>query len=109
MKCRKLGNTRLEVSEIALGCEAFVENNENAKLFLDRAEEAGINYFDLFSPDPNARDALGIAMEGRRDKFIIQSHISSVWKNGQYERSRNIDDVKVAFEDSLTRRFSDFN
>lgn len=78
MEYRKLGNTGLEVSVIALGCEAFVEDNKNAKVFLDMAEEAGINYFDLFSPDPGARSALGEALKGRREKFIIQSHISSV-------------------------------
>ena len=31
------------------------------------AEEAGVNYFDLFSPDPAARSALGEALEGRRE------------------------------------------
>lgn len=108
MEYRKLGRTGLDVSVIALGCEAFVEDNSNAKLFLDMAEEAGVNYFDLFSPDPAARSALGMALKGRREKFIIQSHISSVWKNGQYERSRNLDDVKAAFEDSLERLGTDY-
>ena len=108
MEYKKLGNTGLEVSVIALGCEAFVEDNNNAKVFLDMAEEAGINYFDLFSPDPGARSALGEALMRRREKFIIQSHISSVWKNGQYERSRNLDDVKAAFEDSLERLQTDY-
>ena len=98
MEYRKLGNTGLEVSVIALGCEAFVEDNSNAKKFLDMAEAAGVNYFDLFSPDPAARSALGEAMEGRREKFIIQSHISSVWKNGQYERSRVPDTERMHYE-----------
>ena len=35
MEYRKLGNTGLEVSIIALGCEAFVEDNSNAKKFPD--------------------------------------------------------------------------
>jgi hypothetical protein len=108
MEYRQLGNTGLEVSVIALGCEAFVEDNSNAKKFLDMAEKAGVNYFDLFSPDPAARSALGEALIGRREKFIIQSHISSVWKNGQYERSRNLDEVKAAFEDSLERLGTDY-
>ena len=108
MEYRKLGNTGLEVSVIALGCEAFVEDNDNAMKFLDMAEEAGVNYFDLFSPDPAARSALGEALRGRREKFIIQSHISSVWKNGQYERSRDLKDVKEAFEDSLERLGTDY-
>ena len=108
MEYRKLGNTGLEVSVIALGCEAFVEDDSNATRFLDMAEEAGVNYIDLFSPDPAARSAVGEALKGRRGKFILQSHISSVWKNGQYERSRELDDVKVAFEDSLERLGTDY-
>lgn len=108
MEYRQLGNTGLKVSVIALGCEAFVEDNSNAKKFIDMAEQAGVNYFDLFSPDPGARSALGEALRGRRDKFIIQSHISSIWKNGQYEISRNLEDVKAAFEDSLERLGTDY-
>ena len=108
MEYRKLGNTGLDVSVIALGCEGFVQDNGMAQKFIDIAEDAGVNYIDLFSPDPSARTALGEALKGRREKFILQSHISSVWKNGQYERSRDLDDVKAAFEDSLERLGTDY-
>lgn len=104
MNYRELGSTGLKVSEIALGCEGMTEDNYTmcAKLF-DLAEQKGINYFDLYSPDPELRSAIGKALNGRRDKFIIQSHISSVWKDGQYLRSRELPEVKAAFEDSLRR------
>ena len=104
MHYRELGNTGLNVSEIALGCEGMTENNYTmcAKLF-DLAEQKGINYFDLYSPDPELRSAIGKALHGRRDKFIIQSHLCSVWKDGQYLRSRKLGEVKAAFEDSLRR------
>ena len=49
MEYRKLGNTGLETSVIALGCEAFVEDNSNAMKFLDMAEEITnvcIRYFN---------------------------------------------------------------
>ncbi|MBR0151496.1 MAG: aldo/keto reductase [Synergistaceae bacterium] len=99
---RELGATGLKVSEIALGCEGMNEDNFTmcAKLF-DVAEECGINYFDLYASNPELRSAIGHALKGRRDKFIIQSHICSVWKNGQYERTRNLAEVKAGFEDSL--------
>ena len=78
---RELGSTGLKVSEIALGCEGMTEENYGmcAKLF-DTAEESGINYFDLYSSDPQLRSSIGHALKGRREKFIIQSHICSVWK-----------------------------
>lgn len=102
MNYRELGNTGLKVSEIALGCEGMKEDNCKmcAKLF-DVAEKNGINYFDLYAPDPELRSAIGNALQGRREKFIIQSHLCSIWKDGQYLRSRNLQEVKAAFEDSL--------
>lgn len=108
MEYRKLGNTGLSVSVIALGCEGFVEDTGNAKKFVDMAEASGVNYIDLFTSDPEARSALGDALRGRRDKFILQAHVSSVWKDGQYMRSRELSEVKDAFEDLLERLGTDY-
>ena len=94
MEYRELGNTGLKVSVIAMGCEGFVEDNSNAKAFFDIAEEAGVNYFDMFTSDPAARSAVGEALKGRRDKFIIQSHIGSAWKDGQYVRTRDLAETR---------------
>ena len=98
MRYRNLGNTGLNVSEIGMGCEGFAgdEYREAGRIF-DAAEELGINYFDLYSSDPKLRESVGKAIKGRRKKFIIQGHICSVWKNGQYERSRDIEEVKSSF------------
>ncbi|MBQ7577967.1 MAG: aldo/keto reductase [Synergistaceae bacterium] len=99
---RELGTTGLRVSEISLGCEGMIEENYSmcGKLF-NLAEESGINYFDLYSPDPELRAAIGKALQGRREKFIIQSHLCSIWKDGQYTRTRNLQETKSGFEDSL--------
>ncbi len=102
MNYRELGNTGLKVSEIALGCEGFSENNYSmAKELLDEAEKQGINYFDIYASNPDMRKAVGNALKGRRKKFLIQSHICSVWKNGQYLRTRNLSETKAGFEESL--------
>ena len=99
---RELGTTGLKVSEIGMGCEGMTEDNYSmcAKLF-DCAEELGVNYFDLYSSDPDLRASVGKALKGRREKFIIQSHLCSVWKDGQYTRSRNINEVKAGFEEMM--------
>lgn len=109
MNYRELGSTGLKVSEIGLGCEGFEGNDcRNTKLFLDAAEENGINYFDLYTSNPEVRASVGNALKGRREKFIIQSHICSVWQNGQYKRSRNIKDVKQGFEDMMKLLKTDY-
>lgn len=109
MVYRKLGNTDLQVSEIGLGCEGFSEQNYGmTKALLDEAERSGVNYFDVYASDPQMRAAIGDALRGRREKFLIQSHICSVWKNGQYLRTRDLEEAKKGFEESLALFQTDY-
>ena len=103
MEYRELGSTGMLVSEIGMGCEGFSEDDcRNAMRLFDAAEELGINYFDLYTSDPKVRASVGQALQGRREKFYIQSHLCSVWKNGQYMRTRKIDEVKAGMEEMLS-------
>lgn len=109
MRYRELGNTGLMVSEIGMGCEGFGEDEcRQTKVLFDAAEELGINYFDLYTSDPAIRASVGDALIGRREKFIIQSHICSVWKDGQYKRTRDICEVKAAMEEMLRLLKTDY-
>lgn len=109
MNYRELGNTGLMVSEIGMGCEGFGEDGcRQTKVLFDAAEELGINYFDLYTSDPAIRASVGEALTGRREKFIVQSHICSVWKDGQYKRTRNIHEVKSAMEEMLQLLKTDY-
>lgn len=109
MNYRDLGNTGLKVSEIGMGCEGFAEDScHNTKRLIDAAEKLGINYFDLYASDPEVRASVGEALKGRREKFIIQSHICSVWKNGQYKRTRNIREVKAGFQEMMSLLQTDY-
>lgn len=108
MNYRKLGRTGLDVSEIGMGCEGFVEKSyEEIKEFVDLMEAGGVNCIDLYAPNPDMRSNLGRALEGRREKFVLQAHLCTIWKNGQYKRTRNLKEVKEGFEDQLKRLKTD--
>ena len=104
MKNRILGRTGLSVSEIGLGSEAFVNQDDAfAQELINAAIKAGVNYFDLYNPEPYIRSSFGKAMQGRRDKFILQAHLCSAWIDGQYKRTRDMGEVKAAFADLMDR------
>ncbi len=109
MRYRELGKTGLMVSEIGLGAE-WLERHDTAgvKKIIDRCAENGINILDCWMSEPNVRSNIGLAIEGSRDKWIIQGHIGSAWIDGQYKRTREMSEVKTAFEDLLTRMRTDY-
>lgn len=109
MRYRVLGKTGVSVSEIGFGGEWLVHlNAEGVKEIVSACESEGINILDCWMADPTVRSNLGKALEGHRDKWYIQGHIGSTWQNGQYVRSREIDQVKTAFEDLLIRLQTDY-
>lgn len=109
MKYRELGKTGLRVSEIALGCEGFNNtSDEFADSLFDAAFQGGINCMDMYSPNPEIHKYLARAWKGRRDKFVLQAHLCAIWQEDQYKCSRNIDEVKAAFETMLTNLETDY-
>lgn len=109
MNYRRLGKTGLMVSEIGFGAEWMERHNpQECKAVIDRCEQLGINILDCWMSEPNVRSNLGAALKGRREKWYIQGHIGSTWQNGQYVRTRDVDQAKTAFEDLLTRLETDY-
>lgn len=109
MQYRRLGKTELMVSEVGFGGEWLERHNyEECKAMIDRAQELGINILDCWMSEPNVRTKIGRALEGRREQWYIQGHIGSTWQNGQYERTRDVEKCREAFEDLLTRVQTDY-
>ena len=104
MNKRRLGKTGLMVSEIGFGGE-WLERHEEAEsvALIRHAQEKGINIIDCWMPDPKSRDIIGKGIAGSRDKWIVQGHIGSTWQEGQYVRTRDMAQVKPAFEDLVRR------
>ena len=109
MRYRRLGKTGLQVSEIGFGGEWLERHEESESVNLLRyAHAKGINIVDCWMPDPKSRDIIGKAMEGDRAGWLVQGHIGSTYQNGQYTRTRDAEQCRIAFEDLLARLKTDY-
>lgn len=109
MVYRMLGRTGLQVSAVAMGVEGFQRRSrsEVRKLF-QYAADRGVNFLDICVVDPEIVSGFGDVMKGKRNQFVIQGHIGSVWENGQYRRTRNFRATKQAFESLLNNLGTDY-
>lgn len=101
MRYRTLGSTGLEVSEIGFGPEWMDGTAEETRALAELLREAGVNILDCWMADPHIRTNVGHAIEGHADEWIVQAHFGSCWVDGQYQRSRDLELVKPAFEKEL--------
>jgi len=85
MQYRKLGNTDITVSEMALGCWPFAggaywgdQKDEDSIATVHAALDAGITFFDTAEGYENGASerVLGRALAGRRDKAVIATKVS---------------------------------
>ena len=109
MLYREIGKTGMKASIIGMGVEGLIgKSAEEVKAFFDLMEERGINMLDIYSSNPEVRTNIGLAIKGRREKFILQAHLCSIWQNGQYKRTRNISEVKAGAEELFARLGTDY-
>lgn len=109
MRYRNLGKTGLKVSEIGLGCEGFNGKSEKfTEEMFNLAFDHGINCMDLYSPNPDMHKNIGKAIHSKRSQFVLQAHLCTTWKNGQYKATREINEVKNSFESMLKNLSTDY-
>ena len=106
---RELGRTGFKVSEIGVGGE-WLEKLDSAQTcrLLDHCFDKGINILDCYMSNPATRTNIGSAIKKHRSGWFVEGHLGSIWENGQYRRSRDMDKVKPAFEDLLTCLQTDY-
>ncbi|MDV3427054.1 MAG: aldo/keto reductase [Bacillota bacterium] len=110
MQYRILGKTGIKVSEIGIGGEGFEgKSYKECEKIIDCAYKEGINFIDIYNSNPEVRSNVGKSLSKYpRESFVIEGHLCSTWDNGQYRRTRNIKEVKSAYEDFLSRMGLDY-
>lgn len=104
MRYNRLGKTGLMVSEIGFGGEWLARHETEESVALIRhAHSLGINIIDCWMADPKSRDIIGRAIADCREEWYVQGHIGSTWQDGQYVRTRDMAQVRPAFEDLVSR------
>lgn len=109
MRYRRLGKTNLQVSEVGFGGEWLERHPEEDSVeLLKYAHSLGVNIVDCWMPDPKSRDIIGKAIAEDRAGWFVQGHLGSTYQNGQYTRTRDVAQCRIAFEDLLKRLRTDY-
>jgi aryl-alcohol dehydrogenase-like predicted oxidoreductase len=76
MVYRSFGSTGLQVGEIGLGLE-HLDRDDPASIVdtVRAAVESGVNFIDLTIFTPEARDRMGEALRGIRDRVLLAGHL----------------------------------
>lgn len=112
MKKRVLGNSKLEVSEIALGCMSLPNNPKEAQAIVDEALDQGINYFDtadLYGKGKN-EEIIGQALGSRRKDVILATKVGNQWsaQSDQVTWNPTGNYIKSQVHNSLKRMQTDY-
>lgn len=95
----------MKVSVVGIGGEGFEGRSyEECDELISCAFKQGINFIDIYNSNPVLRSNVGMALKKyKRESFVVEGHIGSLWDNGQYRRTRKQEEVRAAYEDFMAR------
>ena len=110
MLYRKLGRTGVDTSVISLGTTPLEkEDRETIKDVVSTAVDNGVNLIDLVGMvAPEARDNMGAALRGIREKVMLSAHFGATYQNGEYHKTRDTSLCETSFYDLLSRLRTDY-
>lgn len=112
MERRRLGQSNLFVSKMALGCMSLGTDENKALTILEEAFDRGINYFDtadLYDFGENEK-IVGKFIKGKRDQVIVATKVGNRWNETKdswyWDPSKKY--IMEAVEHSLRRLNTDY-
>lgn len=108
----RLQSAGVELSSIGLGIEHFARGvskvkhltrDENSKLILEEAFNAGITHFDLVFNLPYFFDVFREFIKDKRDKITFTTHLGSFYseKSNGHVKTRSLNKIKNTYEGML--------
>ena len=118
MKYTRLGNSGLVVSQLAFGAMTFGTGNipsvykvnqDDAKLLVDRALDAGVNFFDTADAyaDGQSEIMLGKLLKERRHEVVISTKVGMRMGSGLIQTGLSRKHIMSSCEGSLQRLGTD--
>ncbi len=122
MRYRKLGTTGLDVSPICLGCmsygmsdrgnHAWTLNEDESRPHIQRAVEAGINFFDTANvySDGTSEEIVGRALAdfAQRDEIVLATKVHGQMRPGPNGRGLSRKVIMTEIDNSLNRLGTDY-
>ena len=100
---REIPKSGLKLSTVGIGAGNLKKvANDEIQRVVALALEHGINYIDLLIPDAEIA-AVAKALGNRRSQIVTQVHIGAVYRDGQYNRTRNMRLVREGMERNLAQ------
>ncbi len=104
MEYRPFGRSGLSIGAVSLGTEYLLDlTQDQINRVMHHSIERGINYFDIFYSQAHFRDAMGIALEGRRERVMLSAHLGVHEVDGQNAKTRDLAVAERYFEEYLRR------
>lgn len=109
MEYRDLPHGEGKVSTIGIGAGGLSEASpQQVRKIIEYGMEQGINLMDTVMYDSSAQPAIAAALEGHRDKMVMQIHLGAYYPRGQYVRTRDLKQLQKGFEQELKSYHTDY-
>jgi aryl-alcohol dehydrogenase-like predicted oxidoreductase len=112
MNYRKLGNSTLNISEIGFGCMSLGNDDAQSRLLLNKAFDAGINFFDTADMYGNGSNEVqvGSALKDKRQQVIISTKVGNQWRpdGSGWDWNPRKDYILSSVDKSLQRLQTDY-
>lgn len=117
MDLRRIGQTDLQVTPVAMGCwpiagiTSINVTEEHSLRTLKAAFDAGVNFFDTayaYGYNGESETMVGQALGQNRDQVVIASKCGIVWQNRVQVKQGHPGEIRRQCEESLRRLATDY-